>query len=793
MAAAPTPSMKTLTIGPPKGQISNLISKVSAINSKHGPFHALFVVGDFFSSSDNLNAEEADLLDGKSALPIRTYVFQSSQAPPPRVRNLIKGKQKQTADASEDDGDGDDDDADAKPVKVAENLYWLGKDQVNWVPRDGPNNVGDSTNGQHVDAKVGLRVAVCGGKWDPQRWAQEVQGRVEPVDPSSSESVDSSEAESYILPSNLDRLYRHPAFKPSKPQDVSVPGSSSATQEPQSLAAARAQMKAEQAALSSSPSSTPQQPSIDLLLLPTWPSGITLFANNFPPAGVPPEARTWGLPPFAEVMRRARPRYAFAIAPPPSPESAAGDAEWAETGVFWEREPYSTAAVSTSSGQSSGSGSNAAAAKGHYSSRITRFVSLANFANAKKVRWFLALNLPVGASVTESSATAAALKSATKSPFGEFHSVAAPTNAKRKADGNPSEEGLNSDVNFRWQQKSGKKQRTESGQTRDDGPPPEGYICKICGSREHYIRLCPHKGQDRSSNGGRGGVTTGLPNRPEGAEEALGPRVRREPVQMVGPQDCWFCLSNTGCAKHLVVAIGQEAYLALPKGQLPPASSDASPVPGGGHVLIIPVTHTPSIQSLTSSTSKLNLANEMEEYLSALSKCYAAYGCTLIAWCIVKHSNTRAGHLQIQCVPVPESRILTSGAGPSLSDALVQEATQRGYDLQEVTDSAQQKLGSNAANDEYFEVHILRGGDDGDSGDTRKRQTYRLDLKSVRRFDYQFARTTLANYLGVPDRADWRRCAKSEKVEEVETRSFRECFSEWMPEFGEDDEDDDEE
>ncbi|CAO1635487.1 unnamed protein product [Sympodiomycopsis kandeliae] len=780
-------SMKTLTIGPPKGQISTLISKVSAINAKHGPFDALFVVGDFFSSAENLNQEEADLLDSPSKyqLPIRTYIHQSKNHPPPRVRNhidsLTKGKRKQ-------------EEKDCRPIQIADNLYWLGKDQVNWIPKDGPIEEEVLSGGDVIvdedSQNAGLRVAVCGGIWDPNQWAQEVQGIQDPGQNTQQEKEAdfwSLSSSTYILPSSLERLYRHPAFKP-PPQAAESSSKSNSNGEPQSLAAARAQMKAEQDALSSqSSSSKPSYPAIDIVLLPAWPSGISLFAKSFPPNGAPEEARTWGLPPLAEVMRRARPRYGFAIAPEKESQQNAQNTqkpEWAETGVFWEREPYLTSQAGQQApvgSRGSGSGSNATPVSGSRDKRLTRFISLAQFSNAKKVRWFMALNMKVGPS--SGDVQAADVKGATQSPFGvDFHlTTSKPVNGdvKRKAEGG---EGLASDVNFRWQQ-GNKKVRRDAGE-RDDGPPPEGYICKICGSRDHYIRLCPHKSQPPSSaRGGSAATNTGLPNRPQGAEQALGPRVRREPIKMVGPEDCWFCLSNSGCAKHLIVAIGQESYLALPKGQLPPASSEASPVPGGGHVLIVPITHTSSVESMTDEESKLKLSTEMQEYMEALRKCYEAYGCILVAWYIVKTGNTRAGHLQIQVVPVPESRILKVAGGiesNTFENALHQSALTRGYDLEEI--HKKKKLGDPIRR-EYFEIQIHHSSND--------QKIYQIDLSEIRRFDYQFARNTLANYLGANERADWRQCVTSEKVEEVETKTFRNAFMEFMPDFGQDDDDDD--
>ena len=76
---------------------------------------------------------------------------------------------------------------------------------------------------------------------------------------------------------------------------------------------------------------------------------------------------------------------------------------------------------------------------------------------------------------------------------------------------------------------------------------------------------------------------------------------------------------------------------------------------------------------------------------------------------------------------------------------------------------------------------------------TSGRQAFTVDLGSSGspRFEFQFPRKTLAAYMGVPDRADWRVCARSDRVEEVETKEFRGAFEEWMPQFEEDDDDED--
>ena len=53
-------------------------------------------------------------------------------------------------------------------------------------------------------------------------------------------------------------------------------------------------------------------------------------------------------------------------------------------------------------------------------------------------------------------------------------------------------------------------------------------------------------------------------------------------------------------SKHLIVAIGSECYVTLPKGQIIPTQSAAEhvDVPGGGHVLIVPITHYPTYSTI---------------------------------------------------------------------------------------------------------------------------------------------------------------------------------------------------
>jgi Protein similar to CwfJ C-terminus 1 len=47
-----------------------------------------------------------------------------------------------------------------------------------------------------------------------------------------------------------------------------------------------------------------------------------------------------------------------------------------------------------------------------------------------------------------------------------------------------------------------------------------------------------------------------------------------------GRSECWFCMASAEFEEHLVVVIGDESYIAMPKGGLVP-----------DHTLIIPIAH----------------------------------------------------------------------------------------------------------------------------------------------------------------------------------------------------------
>jgi hypothetical protein len=142
--------------------------------------------------------------------------------------------------------------------------------------------------------------------------------------------------------------------------------------------------------------------------------------------------------------------------------------------------------------------------------------------------------------------------------------------------------------------------------------PRKGYVCRACGSELHYIEDCPDVKDRRSS-------------------DKHSNQSRRVPHGDVGPDECWFCLSNPSIAKHLLVAVGGECYLTFPKGQLVPTHNTEQrdnernfKVPGGGHVLIVPIAHFATLDTIPGEL-RASVMGECNRYIFTKHAGNAAY------------------------------------------------------------------------------------------------------------------------------------------------------------------------
>ncbi|KAF8965212.1 CwfJ C-terminus 1-domain-containing protein-like protein, partial [Flammula alnicola] len=482
---------------------------------------------------------------------------------------------------------------------------------------------------------------------------------------------------------------------------------------------------------------------IDVLLTNEWPLSITQFSS----APLPdPQLSSNGAAPLSDVIRKTKPRYHFAARGGHPPK-------------FWEREPY---------------------VWDDEQGRISRFVSLGAFGgepvSGKKQRWFYAFSI---APNTFTSEPPARPPNATKNPFLE----SAPRIPKRPLDN--MEGGGENYIFGNVQQPPGKPppgykcRRCESTEHFvNDCPertkPPENYICKICNEPGHFVRDCPTRDATGDTGGRKpkpGYVCRACGSEGHYLEDCLVANQRppqserrggkRGPPKEIAPDECWFCLSNPNLAKHLIVAIGSECYVTLPKGQIIPTHSSAThvDVPGGGHVLVVPITHYPTYSTIPPDLAP-PIVEETIKFKNALNAMYAKYGSAAVVF-EVGRLSAKGGHAHIQAVPIPLR------LKDKVEETFVKEGLALGIDFEVDPDAALESCSNGRGS--YFKVELPDG-----------RKMVHL-LKDHVPFSIQFGRQALTSLLGTPDRLDWKACMLSEEEDKADAQAFKNAFAPFNP------------
>ncbi|KAL9188653.1 hypothetical protein ACHAXT_007031 [Thalassiosira profunda] len=218
--------------------------------------------------------------------------------------------------------------------------------------------------------------------------------------------------------------------------------------------------------------------------------------------------------------------------------------------------------------------------------------------------------------------------------------------------------------------------------------------------------------------------------------------------------DCWFCLASPTCEKHLIVAVHDECYVAMPKGAV-----------NDHHALIVPVEH-----GGTGALVIKKLAPEMESVKANLRR-HAKTALNKDLFVFERAIQTKGGyHTHVQCVPV------AAGSGPTIQSKMLEMALRSGFQLKEITSD----LGLNALEDDwsdgYFYAEVpLPGG-----GDEFRRFIYRAGDGSNGgggKVPLQFGREVLAEVMGNADVGQWKACVVSKEKEEELTTEFRKSLS----------------
>lgn len=239
------------------------------------------------------------------------------------------------------------------------------------------------------------------------------------------------------------------------------------------------------------------------------------------------------------------------------------------------------------------------------------------------------------------------------------------------------------------------------------------------------------------------------------------------------PSECFFCLSNPNVATHLITSIGDNAYLTTAKGPLSTASTfPALDFPG--HMLIIPLDHSPSASAIAEADSRQATVHEMRRYRRALQRMLSERSkdrpederLGLATWEI-----SRAGgiHFHQQCMPVSRSTIqkgLVEAAFKvqAQNDSYPQLESKRLSEAEEDSEDVERE--------DYFRAWIA----DCTGEDVQQLTLY---LEHGFRFDLQFPRKVLARLLGLEGRMDWRDCGQGEAEETGDAEAFKRGFKEF--------------
>ncbi|PVV02061.1 hypothetical protein BB560_001256 [Smittium megazygosporum] len=435
-------------------------------------------------------------------------------------------------------------------------------------------------------------------------------------------------------------------------------------------------------------------PLIDILVTFPWPSHVQKHSAISTPSAPKNDSLI-----LSDLCYKLKPRYYFA----------------SEENLFFEREPFSYK-PHIKLGESTFHKDKTAKPLVHY----TRFIGLGEFGS--KTRWFYAMNMtPLHIINSQPKDLGTIPQNITECPFKL-------TSLKRKAD------DVNSMI-FAEEKKSKSK------------VPPPNYVCKICNITGHFISDCPEK------------------NNKEPIKKSI------DDIK----NECWFCLSNPDIQKHLIADIGENLYLVLPKGGLNCPrrpefllSSDSGNtsngsgtvsskfmVPGGGHVLVVPIDHitcpfdnvsiSEDFKSGDQQSDLQPIVEEYHKYKDKITKLFDKYDCVPISIQFVRKNNFQ--HSFIPLIAFPKKLL------PTLRDNFIQAGKKENIVWSNSLPSSE-SFG-------YYKCEIPDG---------KPPLIYHLDAK--KRVDIQIGRKILAQALEIENGGDWKSCTLSHAEEKALKKSL---------------------
>jgi hypothetical protein len=238
-----------------------------------------------------------------------------------------------------------------------------------------------------------------------------------------------------------------------------------------------------------------------------------------------------------------------------------------------------------------------------------------------------------------------------------------------------------------------------------------------------------------------------------------------------GPGECFFCLSNPNLATHLITSIGDDAYLTISKGPL--TTQDIYPRLGfPSPILIIPLTHSPTLDLIPDTSSQQSAITEMEKYRDAISSMISTKTQDELGTVTCEVSRATGIHAHWQLFPVSSALIKKK----LVEAAFKVEAENLKYPSFEERDSS-------PTDSDFFRVWISTSRQGVDTDEEKpvgiKYKALLLPLDDSFRFDLQFGRRVLAKLLNLEQRLNWKDCGQSHEEEVEDAESFKKAFKEY--------------
>jgi len=259
----------------------------------------------------------------------------------------------------------------------------------------------------------------------------------------------------------------------------------------------------------------------------------------------------------------------------------------------------------------------------------------------------------------------------------------------------------------------------------------------------------------------------------QGPEQHLTKRSTPATRRVVLPENCFFCLSNPKLQTHMIISIGEHAYLTIAKG---PLTKPTEKMKFSGHCLIIPIAHIPKLEAVGESSTEPSsrlLLNEIMRYEVSLVKMFASFNLGTVLFQINKSNSV---HFHIQVFPIPIDFLSDFGKNLDKNTKLNNTKFTQNVKLnfkQFENDADEEYNNFINSNKDYISFTVFNKS-------ILHKTIYIAEVETLEKpLDLQFGRRVLAFLLQSPKRLKWDKCQQSVQKETSETESFKESFKEY--------------